>query len=205
MTKEEFISSISIPGEEWRDAVGLNGDYVVSSLGRIASIPRVIVRGGRPYRKQGIVMKPREGTQGYLFVSCRKNGKYVYSAIHREVAKAFIPNPHNKPAVDHIDTNRKNNLVSNLRWCTLSENNLNPITQERMIKNSPLHEKIPIVAIGADGDLEFFNSYSDASRSGYKIGCFRRCLKGTQKTYKGRKWMYLSDYESQVSMSKNST
>ena len=204
MTNEEFIQSIALPGEEWRVAVGLNGDYIVSSFGRMASLPRVIMRGGRPYKKRGTLMKPRLNKHGYYVVFCRKDGKYVFCPIHRVVAKAFIPNPYNKPVVDHIDTNRTNNNVLNLRWCTLSENNLNPITQKKMIQNAPLLEKRPIVAIGIDGHIEHFESYSDAARAGYKMGCFRRCLNGTQRLYKGKQWMHLSDYESQVSMSKNS-
>ena len=51
--------------------------------------------------------------------------------IHRVVAMAFIPNPLNKPCIDHINTIRNDNRVENLRWCTFSENNLNPITLKR--------------------------------------------------------------------------
>lgn len=54
------------------------------------------------------------------------NGRFV----HRYVAEAFIPNPNKLPTVDHIDTNKNNNRVDNLRWCTLMENCRNPLTRK---------------------------------------------------------------------------
>lgn len=61
-------------------------------------------------------------------------GYYYFgnTLLHRAVAELFIPNPDNKPCVDHIDTNKLNNRADNLRWVTYSENNLNPITRKRI-------------------------------------------------------------------------
>lgn len=60
---------------------------------------------------------------GYLSVDLYKDNKSKKVSIHRLVAEAFIPNIENKATVDHIDGNRKNNSVNNLRWATYSENN----------------------------------------------------------------------------------
>lgn len=62
--------------------------------------------------------------------------------VHRLVALAFIPNPDNKQFVDHIDTNRLNNNVSNLRWTTISENANNPNTIANRYKSSDIDKLI---------------------------------------------------------------
>ena len=60
----------------------------------------------------------------YKYTLCNENGK-KYVLAHREVAKQFIPNPHNLPLIDHIDRNRLNNNITNLRWVSLRQNQLN--------------------------------------------------------------------------------
>ena len=62
---------------------------------------------------------------GYLSVGLNKDGKGEKLYIHRLVAFAFIPNPENKLCVDHIDCNKENNHISNLRWATYQENSMN--------------------------------------------------------------------------------
>lgn len=59
---------------------------------------------------------------GYPRVGLWKNGTQIHYVVHRLVAKAFIPNPQNKPNINHIDANKENNHVSNLEWCTQKEN-----------------------------------------------------------------------------------
>ena len=62
---------------------------------------------------------------GYLRIIYRLDGSRTRVPIHRLVSNAFIPNPDDKPLIDHIDNNRTNNNVSNLRWCTFQENGQN--------------------------------------------------------------------------------
>ena len=75
-------------------------------------------------KKNGIIVDVIIGKNGYAYSPS-------HELVHRLVALNFIPNPENKPCVDHIDTNPLNNHYTNLRWVTHSENMLNPITRKR--------------------------------------------------------------------------
>ena len=74
------------------------------------------------------ILKPHANHRGYLMVDLYRNGKHKKEIIHRLVAITFLPNSEQKEEVDHIDTNRQNNHVSNLRWCTRKENCNNPLS-----------------------------------------------------------------------------
>jgi hypothetical protein len=73
----------------------------------------------------GLILKPSDNGNGYHQVILYKNGKRKNHSVHRLVLIAFVPNPDNKPMCDHIDRNRTNNCLYNLRWSTSSENNIN--------------------------------------------------------------------------------
>ena len=98
-----FVPEVNEEKEEWKDTVQ-DECYKVSSEGRISHNGRIL---------SGSIHK-----DGYIFVNIR--GKQY--AKHRVIAEAFIPNPENKPFVNHIDGNKQNNKVENLEWCTQSEN-----------------------------------------------------------------------------------
>lgn len=72
----------------------------------------------------GRIKKPYiNSANGYLTVDLYSGNKSKKVTVHRLLAEAFIPNPENKPCIDHKDGNRQNNSLSNLRWATYSENN----------------------------------------------------------------------------------
>ena len=68
------------------------------------------------------ILKPEIIKGGYLRVVLMKDSKYKHFSVHRIVAQLFIPNPENKPEVNHKDGNKQNNFVENLEWVTSKEN-----------------------------------------------------------------------------------
>ena len=106
--------------EIWKDIEGYKGLYRVSNLGRV-----------KKYYKNGktLILKEGTDTRGYKRVFLYKNNVGRAYNIHRLVAMAFIPNPENKPCVDHINTNKSDNTVNNLRWATYKENSNNAMTK----------------------------------------------------------------------------
>lgn len=123
--------------EEWRSVVGYEGIYEVSNLGNVRSIPRPINRGirGITHTKTYRNLRLRVNKYGYHDTHLRDapTGRSRIYEIHRLVASAFIPNPEGKPTVNHMDSNRTNNSVSNLEWATHKEN----------ITHGMKHGKIP--------------------------------------------------------------
>jgi hypothetical protein len=116
--------------EIWKDVPGFPG-YQVSNAGRVRSLPRIVKRGNHTMSISGSIL--RFGTSmGYSFVNLRKDGKSISVKVHKLVGLVFVENPKNRPEIDHINTNRKDNRPENLRWVNRHENNMNPITRERM-------------------------------------------------------------------------
>ena len=87
----------------------------------------LIYDDGRIYSKfgKGRFLKPCNNGRGYMQVSLCKDGKRKQMFVHRLIALHYIDNPENKGEVDHIDRDKTNNDISNLRWCSHSENGLN--------------------------------------------------------------------------------
>ncbi len=102
--------------EEWKDIKGFEG-YQISNYGRVKSLN--YRRCGNTKLLKKIINNFKDN---YHVVNLSKNGKHVLSRVHRLVATAFIPNPNNKPYVNHLDGCKTNNHISNLEWCTSSEN-----------------------------------------------------------------------------------
>lgn len=89
-------------------------NYLIYENGEIHTKSRQRVKGG--------ILKQQLGTNGYYSVGLWKDTKRKSCTVHRLLGIHYIPNPENKPFIDHIDRNRKNNSLDNLRWVTCQEN-----------------------------------------------------------------------------------
>lgn len=111
--------------EVFKDIPGHEGRYQVSSLGRIKGLPRMKVssKKGALVPVPERILKPTSSNKGYLKVDLSLYNKKQKVTIHRLVAQLFLGMPaDNSFQVNHIDGNKNNNAVSNLEWCTGSQN-----------------------------------------------------------------------------------
>lgn len=117
--------------EEWRDIKGYEGLYQVSNKGRVRSIAHFIEAiKGHPQLTRGKILNNWVHPQTrYVITDLYRDNIRKHVKTHRLVAEAFIPNPDNKPFIDHINRDRQDNRVENLQWVTKSENMRNPLTQ----------------------------------------------------------------------------
>ena len=159
--------------EKWKDVDGYDGLYKVSTLGR--------VKGKHRIKSQ------QDNGKGYLMVRLNKNGESRWHLVHRLVAKAFIENPQNKPTVNHIDGNRKNNKFNNLEWSTYSENNLHSYRSNG--RKSAL--AVPIYCIET-GKI-YKRSYDASKDTGIPQSSINRCANGIFKSTNGTHWGLLTN------------
>lgn len=109
--------------EVWKDIPNYEGYYMASNTGKVKSLDRtVIYKDGRVFNYKGNELIPKETKDGYLLFGLSKDGIGANYLAHRIIALCFVPNIENKPVVNHLDGNRKNNIYTNLEWCTQSEN-----------------------------------------------------------------------------------
>ena len=118
--------------ELWKWIPGWEGLYMVSTHGRVKSLKH----------NKSKILKPWIDKDGYKRVRLCKNGKCKTYGIHRLVAMAFIPNPHNYPIINHKDENKTNNQYTNLEWCTIQYNsNYGTINERRSGANNHFYGK----------------------------------------------------------------
>lgn len=115
---------------KWRDIKGFEDSYEVSDTGLVRSKKRIVSfyspKRGRHGEKhlKAVTLKPGF-SRGHAHVGLKKNGKSYDFYVHRLVVSAFLPNPKKYKEVDHINRNRSDNRLENLRWCSSQHNHWN--------------------------------------------------------------------------------
>lgn len=135
--------------EVWKDIKGFEGIYQISSHGRIKSFKK---------NKKGYILSNRNKNGWYLNVVLTSKDNWRSVKIHRLVAESFIPNPDNKPEVNHKDGDKQNNKVENLEWVTESENmnhaiNMNPNIVKGMNHYNKYSRPKTVQQFNFDGEL----------------------------------------------------
>lgn len=176
--------------EIWVNVFGYEGKYQVSNLGRVKSLPR---NGTVCYER---ILKIQVDKNGYNYVSFHKR-KFK---IHRLVAEAFIPNPENKPQVNHIDGNKQNNEVENLEWATAQENlnhafriGLKKKTDlEKMIQCARLKNMKPVLQYDLQGNfVKRWESAAEIQKClGYREQNIGACCLNKYKKSNGFIWRF---------------
>ena len=160
-------------------------DYWISRCGKVWS------DAGR-----GCFLKPWV-SNGYYQVKLYDGRKRKNHKIHRLVASAFIPNPHNKEQINHKSGKRADNSVANLEWVTCSENHLHAyrtLGRKNVWRGKfghDNHSSKPVIQMNLDGlEVAMFGSAHEAERAGFDHSHIGRCCRNTQKTHAGYRWKF---------------
>lgn len=174
----------------------MNGLYQVSNLGEIKSLN---------FKRTNCekILKKYPSIKGYPRTCLRKNGITKFYLVHRLVAQAFIPNPHNLLEVNHKDANKKNSRVDNLEWCTRQENVdhsiLHQLRPNKYGKDNPTARTIYQIDIKTNEILNIFYGTGDIKRrTNFKNPTsILKCCKNRKnyKTAYGYKWRFKENGE----------
>jgi hypothetical protein len=168
--------------EKWVSIIGFYDKYFISNTGKVKSIN---------YRNttNTILLTSRVSKWGYQYIGLSKNSKSYNFAIHRLVAKHFIPNPMNFEQVNHINEIKTDNRVENLEWCDRKYN----INHGTGRARHAISCSKPIIQLSLDGQyIKHWESatIAETDTNVFDQGHISKCCKGQRKTHAGYKWIY---------------
>lgn len=163
---------MDIQHEEWKPVVGFEDRYEVSNTGKVRSITRTYTNSrGATYTVVGkeltqeVKKSSSNDPHNYHRVTLiTTDGKLVHKSVHRLVAEAYIPNPENKPQINHIDCVKDNNNVCNLEWCTPSEN-LQHASNHGLMHDTALKGEDAVLAKFTNDEVAWMRQLYDAGVS----------------------------------------
>lgn len=191
--------------EIWKDVVGYEGLYQVSSEGRVRSVEHVDFLGRRQKEK---IRRVTLNKNGYAYVNLRKDNLIKNKLVHRIVAEAFLPNPKNLETVNHKNEVKTDNRVVNLEWMTIGDNLRYGTHVERATKNKPdmsgprhhnygrrgaaahTHKgKVTAISVSDPTVILEFDTAATAARAlGIYSGAINSAISGKYKTSHGYYW-----------------
>lgn len=158
-------------------------DYFVDDEGNVYSRKYHPIQNKYKKLKKMVAKKDK---YGYLVVCISKDRKHYFRTIHRLVAQTFIPNPENKPQVNHISGDKTNNNVCNLEWVSAQENSIHRVKILKKIAKGK-----PVLQMKNNIIIAKFCSANEAARA---IGIHRNGInavcRGVHKTAGGYQWKY---------------
>lgn len=163
--------------EDFKEIPGFNGLYAVNKFGVVISYFR---------NKKGSIKKNTKGNIGYYYVTLSdrskpRNNQNTKLLIHRLIAEFFIPNPENKPDINHINGIKTDNRIENLEWCTHQENCLHA---HKTGLNKGSGKKIKCLTNG-----KIYSSCVEAHKDlGINLGNLSGVLNGVRKSVNGFKF-----------------
>ena len=182
--------------EIWKPVVGYEGIYEVSSLGRVKSCERTIIRSnGREINFPDKIMKPSINHKGYEIIDLRNKGNRQGGFVHRLVGKAFIDNPLNKEQINHKNGNKTDNRVQNLEWVTNQENMAHSYKSLGRTNKEASESRKRVVEQLSD-DLSVISVFSSIQEAFDKTGInnISAVCRGIRPNAGGYKWRYSTEF-----------
>ena len=180
---------IFMPYEIFLPIEGYEDTYAVSNLGRVKNI-----RSGR------ILKGNEDKNTGYMHVRLFKNGKGRTYLVHRLVISAFKANANNRPCVNHLNENKKDNRLNNLSWCTHEENNNYGTHNKRMVSTKKsngdykkLSDKYSIPVYCITNNTVYKSAHEAARQLKLHRNLIAMCLKGKRKSTGGYQFEYYTE------------